>query len=86
MGTHHCTCEECERRRQQAGDEAFADMVVLAHYHPEWFMFGDRHGHEHGHGHHETGAYADDDLDHDDGVHHDDFVEDFDDMDGFDSW
>src|SRR5690606_7875226 len=63
MTNHHCTCEECERRRQQAGDEAFADMVVLAHYHPEWFHFGEHHVHDHGH--HDTGAFGDDELDDD---------------------
>ena len=41
MSTHHCTCHECELRRQQLQDEAFADMVVMAHFHPEWFTFGD---------------------------------------------
>lgn len=84
MNTHHCTCEECERRRQQAGDEAFADMVVLAQFHPEWFTFGEPHGHEHGH--HETGAFVEDDLEHDDCLHDGFDGGDIDGMDGFDLW
>lgn len=93
MTDHHCTCEECERRRRQAGDEAFATMVVLAQFHPEWFHFGEHHGHDHGH--HDIEALADDDLDddldedldHRGGLHHDGFDDgDLDDMAGFDLW
>ena len=76
MNTHHCTCYECERRHQQYADEAFADMVVLAQWHPEWFIFGEDH-----HGHHDHGA-LDDDL-HDGGGCD---VELMDDLDDFGAW
>lgn len=71
------TCEECERRRQQAGDEAFADMVVLAHYRPEWVTFGEHEEHRR-HDPHGHEVHGDEDVEH----HHDDL----DDLDGFGMW
>lgn len=62
MNNHHCTCHQCKRLRQQAGDEAFADMVVLAQFHPEWFTFGDDHVNHHDY----HDAFADGDVCHDD--------------------